>query len=474
MASRELDCLVVGAGFAGSILAMVLHQAGLRVALVDRAKHPRFVIGESSTPAAAMILLSLAQRYDLPCLAPLAKYGTLRSQLPELQCGLKRGFSYFDHTRDGAWDASRQLLVAANPDAERGDLQWRRAAVDHYLLRQAKSLLPLAVDGVETQLQRSPGGSWTATIRPQNEKLDVHFVVDATGGADVTGLAGREDPPRLQTHTVASYGHVRGLRSWDELLPPTSRTRHPFCSDNSAQHHMLHDGWLWALRFDDGVTSVGRVYNNAQCKPPATFDEFRESFSRRPDLSAMLSTAQPVDRWRIAAPVQRQAKKIAGNDWALLPSAAGIIDPLHSTGIAHSLCGVESLAEALVASDRSTALQFYAGKLRRELTWIDSLVSAAYRTMADFRRFSAASMLYFAAATTFERRRLSGKAPWFLCADDEPLDAAVKAWAAQTESPHTEPEPLEQSLRDLLAPWNYVGLCDPAAGNMYRYEPDDF
>jgi len=46
----DVDLANVGSGFGGSILAMVARRLGLRVALLERGRHPRFAIGESSSP----------------------------------------------------------------------------------------------------------------------------------------------------------------------------------------------------------------------------------------------------------------------------------------------------------------------------------------------------------------------------------------------------------------------------------------
>ena len=61
MSALDVDVAIVGGGFGGSLLALVLRRAGLRVALIDRGRHPRFVIGESSTPIANLVLKDLCR-----------------------------------------------------------------------------------------------------------------------------------------------------------------------------------------------------------------------------------------------------------------------------------------------------------------------------------------------------------------------------------------------------------------------------
>ena len=68
---KKFDFLVVGSGFSGSITAMALTKIGYTVCLIEKSRHPRFAIGESSTPIADMILRDLADDYDLPFLKKL-------------------------------------------------------------------------------------------------------------------------------------------------------------------------------------------------------------------------------------------------------------------------------------------------------------------------------------------------------------------------------------------------------------------
>ncbi|MFM8398567.1 MAG: NAD(P)/FAD-dependent oxidoreductase, partial [Pirellula sp.] len=69
--NQRFDFVIAGTGFSGSLLAWILASQGRKVLLIDRSKHPRFAVGESSTPTADFLLAYLAHRWDLKRLAPL-------------------------------------------------------------------------------------------------------------------------------------------------------------------------------------------------------------------------------------------------------------------------------------------------------------------------------------------------------------------------------------------------------------------
>ena len=94
----EADVAVVGSGFGGSLMALALRKRGRSVVLLERGRHPRFVIGESSTPLANLLLEDLADRCDLPRLRPLTKWGPWQRAYPDVGCGKKRGFSFVGST----------------------------------------------------------------------------------------------------------------------------------------------------------------------------------------------------------------------------------------------------------------------------------------------------------------------------------------------------------------------------------------
>src|SRR4029077_17674185 len=115
----EADVAIVGSGFAGSLTALALRRIGRTVVLVERGRHPRFVIGESSTPLANLLLEELADRYDLPQIRVFSKWGTWRRARPDVGGGLKRGFTFIFHQPGEPFGDDREhdppLMVAAAP-----------------------------------------------------------------------------------------------------------------------------------------------------------------------------------------------------------------------------------------------------------------------------------------------------------------------------------------------------------------------
>ena len=171
---KTFDITIVGSGFAGSITAMGLHKLGYRVCLIEREKHPRFAIGESSTPIADMVLRSLADEYDLPFLKKISRYGEWQKHYPEVVCGLKRGFSYYPHQRGTLFHSSRdhenELLIAASENDDNSDTNWLRSDVDHFLVKQAQDLGVQYLDQTEiTDMERREDAkSWNITYKNEN------------------------------------------------------------------------------------------------------------------------------------------------------------------------------------------------------------------------------------------------------------------------------------------------------------------
>ena len=267
---HDVDVVVLGSGFSGSLLAQILCRTGRSVALLDNRGHPRFAIGESSTPSANLILKQLADRYDLKGISPLCSYGSWQQAYPEIGCGIKRGFSYFKHQRGKIFqsgpDHENELLVAASNDDSQSDTHWFRQDVDALLCQAAADQGALLLQYAETTRMAydpltTPAWEIEVTQAGQPVLLRAAFVVDATGAGGVLQrfLEIPDQTDQLQTRSSALYAHFQGTKPWHAELAKEndSVTDHPFDCDHSAQHHLLEDSWCWLLRFNQGITSVG-------------------------------------------------------------------------------------------------------------------------------------------------------------------------------------------------------------------------
>jgi tetracycline 7-halogenase / FADH2 O2-dependent halogenase len=416
------DIAVIGSGFAGSLIAMIARKLGRSVVLLEKAKHPRFAIGESSTPLANLLLEELAERYDLEGIRPLAKWGTWQQAQPKIACGLKRGFTFFHHQFGQPFsdnDAHRQqLLVAASPNDRIADTHWYRADFDAFFLSEARRLGATYLDeadlwGAELDAKRP-----IIQGRRHGQRLEIHcdFIIDASGprGFLHRALELPEVPLRTLPPTQALYSHFTGVKRWSELQPGLNGT--PYPPDDAAVHHVFKDGWIWVLRFNNGVTSAG-VAATTRLANELIFQEgepaWRRLLERLPSVGALFAEAKSIVPFVHTKQLSFLSGDAAGRNWALLPSAAGFIDPLLSTGFPLTLLGVERLARILETkwqhSDFAEELFQYSMQTTVELATAERLIAALYATMHDFELFSALTLLYFAAASFTETARRLGK-----------------------------------------------------------------
>ena len=493
--NANVDLAIIGSGFAGSLLAMIARRQGRSVALIERTRHPRFAIGESSTPITNLLLEELATGYDLPRLLPLTKWGTWQEQYPEIGCGLKRGFTFY-HQQFGQpftprSDRSNELLVAASPNDTIADTHWYRPDFDAFLMREAQSMDVSYSD--ETILTRADfddtGATLTGQRLGQTISIRAKFVVDATGprGFLHRTLGLTEVPLKQLPGTQALYAHFTDVHRMDELIswPETP----PYPVDDAALHHVFDGGWIWVLRFNNGIISAGvavtdplAIELNLAEGAPA----WERLLERLPTLRQQFASARTVSPFVHAPHPSFRSREVTGRRWALLPSAAGFIDPLLSTGFPVTLLGVERLAKILQNDWDSPGfadlLDEYGQSTQRDLDTAEQHVAALYASMGDFKRFSAVSMLYFAAASFSETARrlgrpeLSGAA--FLLADHPEFGPAAGACAESAirlgiaANPTQRQQFLEQS-ENAMNPINIAGLHQSAKRNWYAVEIRD-
>lgn len=481
----DFDVAVIGSGFAGSLFAMIMRRLGHSVALIERGQHPRFVIGESSTPLANLLLEELARRYDLPRLLPLSKWGAWQHAYPQVGCGLKRGFTFYHHCWDRPFqDDSRhqnQLLVAASPHDRIADTHWYRPDFDHFLMSEAQAigveyLDQTTLDGI---VPEDDGVALNGRRHGQELKLRAGFVVDATGPRGCLHRALKLPETRFESlpHTQGLYTHFTNVRRWDSMFPEDERPPYPV--DDAALHHVFEGGWIWVLRFNNGVTSAGVAATDAladELRLAEGAPAWQRLLQRLPSVREQFADAEPTLSFIHASQLSFLSGEVVGRHWALLPSAAGFVDPLLSTGFPLTLLGISRLAQIMERGRPSSGfaerLTDYARQTAAELLAAEQLVAALYANFNDFELFKRLALLYFAAASFCEAARRLGKpelASAFLLHDHPHFGPGARMCAERACGRRTPEQRMEllRQIDETLQPVDVTGLSDRARRDWY-------
>jgi len=500
---QSCEVAIVGSGFAGSLLARVLAVLGYDVVLLERGTHPRFAIGESSTPLANLSLERIGVRYGLADCYQLATHGRWLAQFPELRRGLKRGFTFYRHHPDQPFANrgfdSERLLVAASPHDSLSDTHWLRADVDHHFVRQAISAGVDYRDRVELMEADVTSDSVRVTGSRNGTEFELraHFLIDASGpnGFLARQLSIPSGLAHTETRSALVFSHFDGVRLMKDVVP--GMPEGPYPDDWAAVHHVIDEGWMYSLRFDDGVTSAGFLLTPRGIASLRSSDTsnaealWRALLQRYPTLASAFADATPLMPIAFRPVIQHRLTRAAGERWALMPHAYAFVDPLFSTGIAWSLRAVERLALAFESAAHGQrvpdveVLTRYDAMLGAEADQIDLVVAGAYEAMAHFDLFGAQAMLYFAAvsfAEVSQRLRPKESVAWngFLGVGDsvlEPLPREALQRLRQITHRHgdigraDEREDFAEWVAQAIAPRNIAGLAQPARRNLY---PVDF
>ena len=485
--------MVIGSGFAGSVMAMIAHRLGYSTVLLERGKHPRFAIGESSTPLANLILEELGREFDLPFVLPLCKWGPWQKALPEIGCGLKRGFTFYQHQPGKRFEPDpgreRQLLVGASPNDNVADTHWYRAEFDKYLVQQACAMGLSYLDQVELLAMREVADGMEVEGRQaqQTVRFKAQLVIDASGPRGFVhrtlGIGERELP--LLPRTQALFSHFRevGPLPAEFSVPGLAP---PYPVEEAAVHHIFPGGWVWVLKFSNGITSAGVAATDKVARElglSAGEAGWRHLLERLPSLRQMFDCAQAVVPFVHQPRIGFQSATIYGRHWAMLPSAVGVVDPLLSTGFPLTLLGVQRVARILAAADGNHEVKEgwndYAQKTEMELEATARLVGALYANMGRFETFKTLSLLYFAAAIYSETARRSGKpllAETFLLCGAEPFGSELKAICERACEglSQAEARELDGRIRKLIAPYDLAGLSKEGNRPWHAALPEKF
>jgi flavin-dependent dehydrogenase len=338
---ERYDVVVVGGGPAGTTCANLLTAHGHDVLLVEKARHPRFCIGESLLPATTPVWerLGLLDRFEGHGF--VHKYGAYFCSAE----GHNVEYFHFPDAAGGhighAWEVQR---------ASFDKVLWDRAVevgahcVDECRVRGAL-LEGDRVVGVELE----HGG--------EKQEVRARLVMDCTGRQTLLGkqLELRRPDPVLDK--IALYTH------YPDVVRSTGDDR------GTIGIVATSFGWMWFIPFADGGASVGAVVGNrwfherkkAGADAEAIWAEVLELV---PHVVARIGGSTPSRPVEITANFQHRCQRICGDGWVMVGDAGAFVDPVFSSGVHLAVTGGSLAADAAHRALRGGRLPV-AGDFRR-------------------------------------------------------------------------------------------------------------
>ncbi len=305
------DVFVIGGGPAGSTAATLLARQGRKVVLTEKARHPRFHIGESLLPSNVALFDQLGVRQQVEAIG-MPKWG-IEFVSPE-------------HTH-------RSYLEFAEQWDKRQPYAWqvRRSELDELLFRNAAAAGAAALEGcrVRDVAYDAEGATVTAEVDDGNGQKTsrtwrARYVVDASGRDTFMANKLRCKEKNPAHNSSALFGHYTGAR------------RLPGIKEGNISILWFEHGWFWFIPLADGQTSVGAVcwpyYLKSRDKPLKDF--FDDTIALCPELADRLKDATLVgNQVHATGNYSYIASHAAGERYVMLGDAYTFIDPMFSSGV---------------------------------------------------------------------------------------------------------------------------------------------
>ncbi len=264
------DVLVIGGGPAGTTAATLLAERGHYVILLEKARHPRFHIGESLLPANLLLLEKLGVAEAVKAIG-MEKWGA------------EFNSPWHDHQQtyefSDAWDKSMPMAY-----------QVRRSEFDEILIRNASAKNVTVIEGCQVQEVVFLSDAQGAQVQAQHddgrlESWCARFVIDASGRDTFLGNQLKAKQRNKQHNSTAIFAHFSSVQ------------RHPGRKEGHISLFWFDHGWFWFIPLADGMTSIGAVtwpyYLKTRGKKSlAVF--FQETIALCPQLMQRMAKVDPL------------------------------------------------------------------------------------------------------------------------------------------------------------------------------------
>lgn len=354
MTNEHADVVVLGGGPAGSTFAAIAkkYAPDARIVLLEKARFPRWHIGESTIPAANGVL------DDLGVYQAMLESDFVKKMGVTFIWGQDRSpwtADYLTLRTIARADGGATVLEVTGQDFEKllGPGQTRRtpysafnverSRFDKLLLDNARRLGADVREGTRAlRAERLPGGSRHAIAweddAGRSGAITADFVLDATGLAHLLTRGERVYDETLNNFAV--YGYLRGAE-WKVTYSGSEDRSTVFIA-------AIEHGWIWYFPLGRDLMTVGVVTNRHhfadQLKRVDLEAFFWRSLRSCPEVAGLIERASLRDdilpdgaRVGACQDWSSWAKQTVGDGWAAAGDAAMFVDPILSTGVTLAL-----------------------------------------------------------------------------------------------------------------------------------------
>lgn len=328
------DVVVVGGGPGGATTASFLARAGLRVAVCERERFPRFHVGESLLPAMLPVLDRLGLGETMAARGFQVKYG---ASFHDQETGAEHTFYFLEGK---PWPSYSYQVPRADFDT---------LLLDHARKEGADVFQPATVDTADFD---ADGVSVGVSAESGPRTVRARMLVDASGrdGFMAGRLDSRQRVPNLGK--VALFAHFRGARR--------ARGR----DEGNIRIYVFEDGWFWWIPLAGDLTSVGCVMHARTVRhwPGDVESLYAEMVRRCSRVAEAVAGAERTTAIHRVANFAYSNRRAVGDRFLCVGDGVAFIDPIFSGGVYIAAQSGELAAQAIVEAFR--AGRFEAARFR--------------------------------------------------------------------------------------------------------------
>lgn len=306
MNAEQVDILVIGAGPSGTMAAAIANNNRLKVKIIEKAKFPRFVIGES-----------LLAR----CMDNFEEAGVLE-ELKKHTFQVKNGAIFLKGNDRCDFAFSEQFTKGF-------EWTWQvpRDKFDKVIADKVESMgvdIDYELEVIDIQFNETNSVTRVKDKEGTEREINARFIIDASGyGRVIPRLLDLNFPSTLQNRSTI-------FTQFKDVERPDNDD----CHKITVISHKP-DVWIWIIPFSNGNTSCGFVGN------PDYFEKYKGTpteilrllINEEPLLQPRFENAEMIFEPIIISAYSIGVKQLHGPGYVLTGNATEFLDPIFSAGI---------------------------------------------------------------------------------------------------------------------------------------------